>query len=370
MATHRTRSSQLDVARLAGVSPATVSRVFANSAGVSEEVRQRVLEVAASLGYRAPHPQLPSLGRPLTVALVIPDILNSYFTEIARGVQDEAGAADVMPLVLDTAEDPARELEFLRMLASQPVGGVLLCGSRLSHDELSAALKVLGKPAVVLNRCLGLPNVACIVADLEAATYRATRHLLALQHRRIAFLPGPSTSETSRARRRGIETALAEAGLKLRTDWAQPSFPDIDGGFRAMSALLALPPEDRPTAVITHNDLMALGVLHAARIHHVHVPEDLSVVGIDDIPMAAHSNPPLTTLAPPKQRMGRMAVRLILRMVEGQHLPEDGYTLLEAPLVMRESTGPAPEAGAASGRLEAATNPTREYVASSMGERR
>jgi DNA-binding LacI/PurR family transcriptional regulator len=317
--------------------------VFSNSASVSEAVRQRVLAAASALGYRAPHPQLPSSGHFLTIALVIPDILNPYFTEIARGVQDETDAADIMLLVLDAAEDPARELEFLRILASQPVGGVVLCGSRLSHDELSAALAVLGKPAVVLNRCLGLPNVACIVADLEAATYRAARHLLALHHRRIAFLPGPSTSETSQVRRRGIEMALAEEGLSLRTDWAQPSFPDIDGGFRAMSSLLALPAHHRPTAVITHNDLMALGVLHAARANHLRVPEDLSVVGIDDIPMAAHSNPPLTTLAPPKHRMGRMSAQLILRMVAGQSLPEDSYTLLEAPLIMRESTGPAPE---------------------------
>jgi len=115
----------------------------------------------------------------------------------------------------------------------------------------------------------------------------------------------------------------------------------MDGGFQTMSALLALPIDERPTAVIAYNDLMALGVLHAIRAHHLRVPEDISVIGTDDIAIAAHANPPLTTISQPKYRMGRMAVQVLQRMIQGRPPPEEGYTLMETALVVRESTAPA-----------------------------
>jgi len=128
----------------------------------------------------------------------------------------------------------------------------------------------------------------------------------------------------------------------------------VDGGFQAMSALLALPLENRPTAAIAYNDLMALGALHAVRSHHLHVPEDISVIGIDNIAMAAHSNPPLTTLSPPKHRIGRMAMQMLRRMIEGHALPGESYTMIECPLIVRESTAPIVNAkGRASSRLAA-----------------
>lgn len=337
------RPSLLDVARHAGVSPATVSRVINNTAHVRDSVRERVLASVQALGYAAPAAPVSaaSLQRN-AIALIIPDILNPYFTEIARGVQEEASADKLMPLLLDTAEDPQRERDLLRVLSSQPVCGIIACGSRIPLQDLVAECAHLSMPIVLINRTLRLPNVACIIVDLKNATYRAARHLLNLNHTRIAYPSGPSQSETSLARRAGIEEALTEAGLTLRPEWCPVSFPDVAGGFQAMSALLALPVENRPTAVIAYNDLMALGVLHAIRVHHLHVPEDISVIGIDNIPMAEHSNPPLTTLAPPKHRIGRMAVQMLKRMIEGYVLPEEGYTLIECPLVVRESTAPAP----------------------------
>jgi DNA-binding LacI/PurR family transcriptional regulator len=272
----------------------------------------------------------------------MPDILNPYFTEIARGVQEEASADRLLPLLLDTSEDPQREIEMLQMLASQSVCGIIVLGTRVTSQDLENLHSQIGTPMVVINRRINMPNVACIMVDLETGTYRAARHLLAMHHTRIGFLPGPATSETSQARRRGITAALTEVGLELRPEWTPTSYPDVNGGFQAMSALLALPAEQRPTALITHNDLMALGALHAIRSRHLHVPEDISVIGIDNIHMAAHANPPLTTLAPPKHRMGRLAMQLLRRMIEGKPPPEPGYTLVECPLIVRESTGPAP----------------------------
>jgi DNA-binding LacI/PurR family transcriptional regulator len=337
------RPSLLDVARHAGVSPATASRVIHGTARVRESVRERVLASVSALGYQASAlPSSSALLRQNAIALIIPDILNPYFTEIVRGVQDEASGDKLMPLLFDIGEDPQRELEILRMLAGQPVCGIIACGSRISHQDLVAIRSHLHTPMVIINRTARLPNVACIIVDLKNATYRATRHLLNLNHTRIAYLSGPSKSETSLARCQGIEAALTEANLSLRPEWCPVSFPDVDGGFQTMSALLAMPPDDRPTAVIAYNDLMALGVLHAIRANHLRVPEDISVIGNDNISMAAHTNPPLTTLSQPKHRMGRMAMQMLRRMIEGHPPPEEGYTLMECPLIVRESTAPAP----------------------------
>ena len=342
MGAEKPRPNLSDVARQAGVSPATVSRVLNQTAPVSQGVRERVLAAIESLGYQALRASTQAAARRETIALLIPDILNPYFTEIVRGVQEEASVDHLLPLLLDTSEDPQREIEMLHMLAGQSICGIIILGTRILSQDLIHLRNQTGIPLVVINRRLQMPNVACIMVDLETGTYRAARHLLDMQHTRIAFLPGPAASETSQARRRGIVAALDEAGLDLRPEWTPASFPDVNGGFQAMSALLALPAEQRPTAVITHNDLMALGALHAIRSRHLRVPEDISVIGIDNIHMAAHANPPLTSLAPPKHRMGRLAMQLLKRMIEGKPLPEPGYTLVECPLIVRESTGPAP----------------------------
>ena len=149
------------------------------------------------------------------------------------------------------------------------------------------------------------PEVACIRVDFEKATYHAARHLLSLGHTRIGYLGGPEATEMSNARRKGLEDALNEAGLDLHPEWMASGFPNVAGGFQAMSALLSLPVGERPTAVQCYNDLMALGALKSIRAHHLQVPEDISVVGFDDIAAAAHANPPLTTVEQPKGIYGQ-----------------------------------------------------------------
>ncbi len=341
MSMRRSRPNLLDVARHAGVSPATVSRVLNNTAPVRPRVRERVLASVSALDYHASAGPSSSWMEN-SLALLVPDILNPYFTEVARVIQREASADGYLPIVLDTAEDPQKECEFLRMLVGQPVRGIIACGSRIPLPDLVAIRSHLAVPMVIINRSVRLPQVSSILLELENATYRATRHLLELNHKRIAFLPGPSLSDTSQLRRRGVETALTEAGLLLPPEYCPVSFPDVDGGFQAMSALLALPPAHRPTAIIAYNDLMALGVLHAIRAHHLRVPEDISVIGVDNISMAEHANPPLTTIAQPRERIGHLAMQILRRMIRGDQPPEDGYILVECSLTIRESTAVAP----------------------------
>lgn len=336
---HFSRPSLLDVARLAGVSPATVSRVVNNTGQVSQPTEERVRAAMAQLGYE-PAPIPPPAPTPKTIAVIITDILNPFFPEIVRGIEDEARSDGVGLLLYNTVEDPQYEQQVLRRIGERGVDGVIVCASRLPFDAL-INLRVQHRiPMVVIGRRVDHPGIACIVFDSEGAMYRATQHLLNLHHTRIAFLAGPAAQEASARRQRGVERALSEAGLSLPSGWRPASFPNIDGGFQAMSALLA-DADDRPTGIICYNDVIAFGALHAIRVHGLRVPEDISVVGFDNIAMTPHSNPPLTTVALPKQRMGELAMQMLRQMLDGQTLPGNGYTLVESPLIVRESTAPA-----------------------------
>jgi DNA-binding LacI/PurR family transcriptional regulator len=332
-----------DVAHYAGVSPATVSRVLNNTAPVHEETRERVQAAIAALGYQHPLNTMPeSQATSGIIALLLTDILNPFFLEVIRGIEDEAESSGLLLLLCTTSEDPLREKKVLQAVSERHLDGIIaLAGqSRIPTEELIALHEYKNTPLVVVNRRINRPDIPCIVVDLENAAYRSAQHLLDLNHTRLAYLVGLETSESSRARRRGIEAALKEAGLTLPPEMCPASFPSIEGGFQAVSALLSLPREQWPTAIIAYNDIMAFGALHALRTQGLHVPNDMSVVGCDNLVMAAHCNPPLTTIDQPKYTMGRLAMQTLRQMLNQQHPPLGGYTLLESPLIIRESSGP------------------------------
>ena len=334
----------VDVAHYAGVSPATVSRVLNNTAPVHESTRERVEAAIAALGYQHP---LNAPAPPVTtgtIALLLSDILNPFFLEIVRGIEDEAELSGEMLLLCSTSEDPLREKKALQALSERQVDGIIaLAGqARIPTEDLVALHERNNTPMVVINRRINRPDIPCIVVDLENAAYRSAQHLLDMGHTRLAYLSGLDTSESSRARRRGIEAALKEAGLALLPEMCPASFPSIEGGFQAVSALLSLPQARWPTAIIAYNDIMAFGALHAIRTHGLRIPEDLSVVGCDGLQMAAHSNPPLTTIDQPKYHMGRLAMQTLRQIINQQYMPAGGYTLMDSPLIIRESSGPCP----------------------------
>lgn len=344
MVTKRARVSLLEVARQAGVSPATVSRVVNNSAPVSESVRNRVVAAAELLGYDLTPPRAQNGGTSArTIAVIVADLLNPFFPELIRGIDLEARQDATGLLLYDSAEDTQPEEHMLRMVSSRQLNGVIVAGSRIASDELIDHCRQNKLPLVVINRsmqCCG-EMVACIRVDFEKATYHAARHLIRLGHTRIGYLSGPEPTEMSNARRRGLENALNEVGLTLNNQWLASGFPNVAGGFQSMSSLLALPEEDRPTAVQCYNDLMALGALQAIHSHNLRVPEDISVIGFDDINLAAHSSPALTTVEQPKAYMGSLAMRMLREMMDRRFGLGSGFTLLESRLIVRETTGPA-----------------------------
>lgn len=350
-----------DVARAAGVSPATVSRVINERPIVRKETRQRVLDAIAELQF-----QPNALGRSLatsrtgTLGLVVTDITNPFYPQIVRGVELAATACGMSVLLYDTAEDEEREAQALRLLSERQVDGLVICSSRLPRNRI-AALAQAGKPLVLINR---LPVPGCMGAvetDQEAGTRQAVLHLAELGHRRIAYLGGPATSEAQQRRLAAFRQICDELGFVVPDAYIQSASASIEGGHE--SGLRLLDGAKRlgrtsssPTAIVAYDDAVAVGLLLAARDLGLNVPRQLSVIGYDDVPLAAAVSPALTTIQQPMRELGERAVRMLydaLQARSAQETPpvEPLLVRLEPHLIVRASTAHV----AASGRRAVTT---------------
>jgi LacI family transcriptional regulator len=328
-----------DVARKAGVSAASVSRVLNRVNPTSERLRGRVQAAVDELGYVPKNAQGPEPGKLLCV--IAYDLRNPYFCEIITGIQDRAAVFGLTPMIVDLQGGHAGWESVRAAAAGIGCKGHLFLGTGVAEHDLAAFAEQAGTPVVAVNQAIRHPSIRTINIDYVKATGAATQHLLRLGHRRIGFLGGSPSSPVSVEKVRGVQMALAEAGLELPPANVIYGAATVEWGFQAMNSLLARPPEARPTAILCACDLIALGVLHALRSAQLSVPGDVSVVGFDDIDMACHSNPPLTTISPPKYDMGRTAVDQVLaRDPQSSTITE--YVMIESPLVVRESTGACP----------------------------
>jgi LacI family transcriptional regulator/LacI family repressor for deo operon, udp, cdd, tsx, nupC, and nupG len=315
------------VAARAGVSPATVSRVFTQPDAVALETRRRVLAVADELHY-TPHPVARSLARGCTgnLGIVVPDIANSFSAVVTKAVQQEA-ARDGYALFVSGSDELARDEEQWARAMSPQVDGLMLVSPLMSDD----ALRALGPtPLVLSNRLLdALPSV---VTDATEAVGHAVEHLAALGHREIVYLAGPEGFANT-MRVRGYDGACRRLGLRPRR--LGPFNARFSDGVRAADLVLATP----ATAVVAYNDEVAVGVLNRLVDRGLRVPDDLSVVGVDDTSLAEMVTPRLTTVRLPAAESGRAAVRMLLDVIAGRPGP-DGPLLLQAELIVRSSTGP------------------------------
>lgn len=325
-----------DVARRAGVSVATVSRVVNRSPHrVTPATERRVRSAVRALGYRANIIAQGLKNRSSrTVALIVPDISNPFFPAIARGIEDTARAHGYAVLLCNTYEDLDRENAYLGLLRNRWVDGVIFAtvGSNTRHLR---ALRRARLPVVLVARDVEGLAIDTVRVDNFRGEYEATQHLLRLGHRRIAHIAGPPALHVAAERRRGYLEALRTAGLEEEAVIVEGDFT-ADGGRRAMTAALhARPPV---TAVAAANDLMAIGALEALRQLAARVPEDVAVVGFDDITFASLVSPALTTVAQPKYRMGQMAMERLLQLLQGGDA-RTRQTVLVPELVVRESCG-------------------------------
>lgn len=320
-----------DVARVAGVSVATVSRALADPHLVRHSTRSRVLKVVEQLAYH-PNPAARSLitGKTGTIGVIVPDIGNPFYPSILRGLQTRAHEAGFNVLLADSDEQAAAEVELVNTVAKQ-VDGVIICASLASDSQLQRLVPSL--PVVLVNRRVkGIDGVLMNVAD---GVRQALDHLVALGHRRFAFLEGPREAWSNKERVRALSQEARRHSLRLET--FGPFEPNFEGGIAATPAAL----RSGATAIIAYNDLMALGVLRELAIKDVRVPEAVSVVGVDDVLYAAMCGPPLTTVAMPMEAAGRAAVEVLLERIESQGTSRSrAERWLACDLIVRGSTAP------------------------------
>ncbi|WP_229452190.1 LacI family DNA-binding transcriptional regulator [Massilia niastensis] len=324
------------VAQRAGVSTSTVSHVINNTRAVSEDVRTRVLAVIDEMHY-IPSAVARSLknDKTRTIGVSVPDNTNPGFAELLRGIEDAAFEVGYTIMLGNGYEDPQRQAAHLRSLIEKRIDGLVLVAGA-ARDELAPLLAAQRVPIVLADHDIAAVDTDFIGLDHEQTGYLATRHLVELGHRRIACIAGPRAQPAGQERLAGVRRALAEAGLQLDPAHLVHGEPDCEGGHDAARALLALALP--PTALFACNDLMALGALCAAQEAGVAVPGQLSVVGADDLGMAAFAMPRLTTVAQPTYAMGRRLTALLIDRIGGGSLPRHRERL-PGRLVVRQSSG-------------------------------
>lgn len=328
--------TSLDVARLAGVSQSTVSLVLAGKAvgRVAPSTQETVLQACRDLDY---HPNAAArtlrLGRARTVGIVVPNVLNPFFAPVFRGAEQEARPRNYAVVLVNAKHSQSWRQTILETLSAHALDGFVLWGARLKDD-----LRALENRTVFVEA--ELVNVPSVQLDVEGGARAAVTHLLDLGHSRIAHLAADLSSNTFRVRHQGYRAALAAAGVSRRQEYEQKAIFTLDDGRAAARRLLALP--DPPTAVFCDDDLLAAAVYKAAAEAGLRIPDDVSVVGFDDIDLARMLEPELTTVAVPAERIGRRATALLLDLLDEDPIETTPIRseFFDLNLVVRGSTAP------------------------------
>lgn len=327
-----------DIARAMNISYSTVSRALNNSPRVKEETREHIQRVAVEMGY------LPSaVARSLvtrhtnTIGIVVTKITDLFFAEVIQGIEETALTFGQNVILTNSDGKPERELAAIQNLRERRVDGIILvaaCADQESKRQLFT-LSGLDTPIVIINNVHGEHIGYSIEIDNVDGGRQATRHLLDLGHRRIAHIAGPATEWDAVERQSGYEQALHQADLIVNPALIIRGDSQPEGGLLAMQQFFSL--ADPPTAVFCYNDATALGAMQAAHAAGLRIPQDLSIVGFDDIALAPFFAPPLTTIDQHKREMGILAVQMVLDLLNNKAVQD---CVLPSRLVIRESTAP------------------------------
>ncbi|MET0266548.1 MAG: substrate-binding domain-containing protein [Duganella sp.] len=322
----------MDVARQAGVSPSTVSRILNGTAKVSDDKRQAVLAAITKMNF-APNQMAQGLkkGRSMTIGIVVQDISSPFFDETLRGIDDGLKGTGYASVIVSGHWNAEEEADRVRLLLARKVDGIILLSGRISDEA------VLGfssqRPIVSTGRTLHTPTTLGFKTDNEYGAWLATRHLVELGHRRIAFICGPSDNHDANERLAGYQRALNEAQIAI-----DPALI-VDGNYHESSGMLAMnrlfDTHQQFTAVFAANDLSAYGARLALYRKGIRVPDDISLVGFDDLPGSSYTTPPLTTIRQPLYDTGLIATQALLRIINGE--AADG-AVPPVELVVRETT--------------------------------
>jgi len=327
-----------DIARAVGVSPSTVSRALSDSPLVNNVTKENVHRIARQLGY-----ERNELARALVkgssgaIGLIVPDITNPFFSDIARGIAEIADRAGYGLILCNTDGRIDRELSYVRLMRRKRVDGLLLCSTTIDAPYLREVER--GRTPFILVSSLGLtPQLPYVMTDDRAGARLAMEHLIALGHCRIGFIAGPENVHASRDRRAAYIDVLREHAIPPVDAWQSFASFTQAAGREAGQRMLSL--AERPTAIFAANDVIALGVLEVAEGLGLRVPEDLSIIGYDDISYAALPRIQLTTVAQPAVEMGQIAADWLLSRIENPDTPPL-QRILRPLLVVRSTTAPA-----------------------------
>jgi DNA-binding LacI/PurR family transcriptional regulator len=333
----KSRPTIIDVARLAGVSKTTVARVVNGELeNVSEKTLQKVQQAIQELGYiRNTVASSLRTERTNIVMLMIPDITNPFWPEVARGIQDLMGREGYSVVFANNDWNGEQEVNYLGMARRNRLDGLLINPIRVTQEAILAAQI----PAVIMGLREGYPEIDMVGSDSYGATQKALEYLTRLGHQRIGLLLGQSVYSSVAYRFSSYADFFEHSGIAVDEALVVPVSFDNSGGVNGMRQLLEL--DKPPTAVLASNDLIAIGALHVAAEMGYRIPEDISIMGIDDIYAASVTIPPLTTVRKQKYELGCQAARLLLDRIQSKGPPEPQKVKIPCQLVVRGSTGRA-----------------------------
>ncbi|HHZ8354245.1 TPA: DNA-binding transcriptional regulator CytR [Morganella morganii] len=329
-----TGATMKDVARAAGVSTATVSRTLMNPEKVSVQTRQKVENAVLEVGYY-PHNLSRGMKRneSRTILVIVPDIGDPFFTDIIVGIEEIAAKHGYLVLIGDCRYQHKPEHTFLNLIITKQIDGMVLLGSDVPFDSRHDEQRHF-PPMVMANEFAPELELPTVNIDNLTAAFNATHYLQSLGHTRIACISGPEELPLCKYRIEGYIQAMRRMGMPVREEYLVRGDFTHESGAECAAQLLALP--EPPTAVFCHNDIMAIGAIWAARKQGLTLPQDLSVVGFDDLPAAQYCSPTLTTIAQPRYEIGRQSFLLLLEQLQG-HTVAKGSRLLDSDLIIRES---------------------------------
>ncbi|HSY85867.1 MAG TPA: LacI family DNA-binding transcriptional regulator [Verrucomicrobiae bacterium] len=332
------RPTVVDIARHAGVSKSTVSFVLQGSPVVKAETRAKVLVAIEALGY-VYNRGAANLrqARSTVVGMVINDLGNPFFADMAVGIERVFQSAGFVPFIANSGENPIRQSELLRLMREQGAAGLIICPAHGTTQRQIDELTSAGVPVVLAMRNIPGTRAASVVADSRRGAARATEHLLSLGHRRIAYIGGYGDMVAFAERCGGYRDALAAAGIEADPALIVEGLPSRESGVAGIERLLAM--AGPPTAALCFNDVVAFGVLDGLAARDLEAGRDFALVGFDDVREARHTHPPLTTVAVDSQALGERGAHQILRMIHGDSRPVDFVG--EVHLIIRASCGAA-----------------------------
>jgi len=329
------RTTMKDVAQRAGVSTATVSHVINNSRYVGEETKSRVSKVIKELNYR---PSAVARGlvtnNTCTIGIIISEQSNIFFSDVIQGVEEKFRPENYGLMVCSTAEELLLEAHYFDLLLGQRVDGIIAAAISQYWSAISEA-ETRYTPIVFVDRLFDTLEGFFVGSKNKEGAYDGVKHLIERGHRKIGILSGFDRLSTMRERYEGYSEALHDAGLELNPDWVIPSQLSVDGGRRSIQKLFSS--NNRPTAIFVNNNLLSLGVLLEINKMGINCPDDLAIVGFDDHPWAAVSNPALTVVKQPAKKIGERAADILLSKIRKEPI-EESQILLDCELIVRESS--------------------------------